>query len=110
MPWESKSKFEVKDKKSIRVKDLKNMVESLSSHDKRAGPKDVQGSEKPSLEQLQSIIAHFQKLFDVNTVSGVFPRMNELYLRVGEVYNAMHTMRELLNLGKYYYQPAKIII
>lgn len=99
MPWEPKSKFEHKDK-HIKVKELKTMVESLTQYDRRAGPKDIQGTEKPSVAQLQSIIAHFQKLFDVHTVSGVFPRMNELYLRVGEVYNAMHTIRELLNLGK----------
>ncbi|KAK3734814.1 hypothetical protein QZH41_009693, partial [Actinostola sp. cb2023] len=98
MPWKPESMFEPKDNKTLRVKDLKAMVESLSQQDRRAGPHDIKGTEKPTVEQLQSIVAHFQKLFDVTTVSGVFPRMNELYLRVGEVYNAMHAMRELLNL------------
>lgn len=93
--------FQPKDNKPLRVKELKALVESLSNEDRRARPSDLRGSEKPSLEQLQSIVAHFQKLFDVTSVSGVFPRMNELYMRVGEVYNAMHTIRELLNLGEF---------
>lgn len=101
LPWKPETMFQPKDNKPLRVKELKALVESLSNEDRRARPSDLRGSEKPSLEQLQSIVAHFQKLFDVTSVSGVFPRMNELYMRVGEVYNAMHTIRELLNLGEF---------
>lgn len=77
---------------------LKSTIDSLCQ-EKRAGPADLRG-DRPSKEQLESVVAHFQKLFDVNSVSGVFPRMNEIYMRLGETYNTMNTMRELLNLGK----------
>ncbi|EDO37412.1 predicted protein [Nematostella vectensis] len=98
MPWKPDNMFRADDRKPLRMRDLRARIESLAYQGTRALPSELRGSDKPSAEQLQSIVAHFQKLFDVTSVSGVFPRMNELYLRVGEVYNAMNTMRELLNL------------
>ena len=90
--------FEPEDCRPATVKRLKEVLDSLSQ-DERTGPAKIRGGAEPSLEQLKSIIAHFQKLFDVNTLSGIFPRMNEIYMRLGETYNAMHTLRELLDLG-----------
>lgn len=54
----------------------------------------------PSLPALYAIISHFQKLFDVNSLNGIYPRMNEVYTKLGELTNAMRNLHELLELGK----------
>ncbi|XP_033105776.1 centrosomal protein of 70 kDa-like [Anneissia japonica] len=46
------------------------------------------------------IVEHLQKLFDVKTIEGVFPRMNEIYMKLGETHNVMHTLKELLGLNE----------
>lgn len=48
---------------------------------------------------LLSIVRHFQHLFDVPTMSGIYPRMNELYLRYNEMRNVQKTLAGLLDLG-----------
>lgn len=45
------------------------------------------------------MVSHFQKLFDVNSLVGVFPRMNEVYTKLGEMTNAMRNLRDVLELG-----------
>lgn len=45
------------------------------------------------------MVSHFQKLFDVTSLSGVYPRMNEVYTRLGEMTNAMRNLRDVLDLG-----------
>ncbi|XP_056390374.1 centrosomal protein of 70 kDa [Hyla sarda] len=47
---------------------------------------------------LQALVSHFQKLFDVPSVSGIYPRMNELYSKLGEMNNAMKNLRCFLGL------------
>ena len=42
---------------------------------------------------------NFQKLFDVPSLTGVYPRMNEVYTRLGELNNAVRNLQELLELG-----------
>lgn len=58
------------------------------------------GKEHPSRTVLENIVQHFQTLFDVPSVSGVFPRMNDIYTKLGEVHNVLNTLRNLLGLGK----------
>lgn len=58
------------------------------------------GKEHPSRSVLESIVKHFQTLFDVPSVSGVYPRMNDIYSKLGEVHNVLNTLRNLLGLGK----------
>lgn len=99
MPWKPEAMFEREDPRPVTVERLKEAIEALSQ-DKRASPAEIRGGEEPSLEQLMSIVAHFQRLFDVSSVPGVFPRMTEIYMRLGETYNATNTMRDLLGLGK----------
>lgn len=53
----------------------------------------------PTRYTLGSMVAHFQKLFDVTSLSGVYPRMNEVYTRLGEMTNTMRNLREVLELG-----------
>lgn len=45
------------------------------------------------------MVSHFQKLFDVNSLKGVYPRMNEVYTKLGEMTNAMKNLHALLELG-----------
>lgn len=45
------------------------------------------------------MVSHFQKLFDVTSLSGVFPRMNEVYTRLGEMTNIMRNLQDILQLG-----------
>lgn len=54
----------------------------------------------PTRYTLGSMVSHFQKLFDVTSLSGVYPRMNEVYTRLGELTNAMRNLRDILDLGK----------
>ena len=49
---------------------------------------------------MKSIIAHFQKLFDVNSIEGIFPRMNEVYMYLGESHNLLNNLRDILSLGE----------
>ncbi|CDQ75504.1 unnamed protein product [Oncorhynchus mykiss] len=44
------------------------------------------------------MVSHFQKLFDITSLSGVYPRMNEVYTRLGEMTNAMRNLRDILAL------------
>lgn len=103
MPWKPEAIFEQEDYRPLTVQRIQEAVEVLCQEN-RASPTEIQATgEEPSLEHLKSIVAHFQKLFDINTVSGVFARMNEVYLRLGEAFNAMNNIREFLALGKNIY-------
>jgi centrosomal protein CEP70 len=46
------------------------------------------------------MVSHFQKLFDITSLSGVYPRMNEVYTRLGEMTTAMRNLRDILALGR----------
>ncbi|XP_040929841.2 centrosomal protein of 70 kDa-like isoform X2 [Betta splendens] len=50
-----------------------------------------------------------QKLFDVLSLSGVYPRMNEVYTRLGEMTTAMRNVRDVLDLGTVQYTAAECI-
>ena len=81
--------------------DLRKALEKISMDDDRTKASDLREDDPASMEQLKSIVAHFQKLFDVKNIAGIFPRMNEVYSKVGETYNVMRTIRETLDLGLY---------
>jgi centrosomal protein CEP70 len=49
------------------------------------------GKEHTSRTVLESIVKHFQTLFDVPSVAGVYPRMNDIYSKLGEVHNILKT-------------------
>ena len=52
-----------------------------------------------SVASAAKMLAHFQHLFDVPHVNGVYPRMNELYVFASEQRAAMGQLRSLLRLG-----------
>lgn len=49
---------------------------------------------------LEDVVSHFQTLFDVHKISGVYPRMNEIYKAIGEAQNVQNTLKNLLGLRK----------
>ncbi|XP_019409842.1 PREDICTED: centrosomal protein of 70 kDa isoform X1 [Crocodylus porosus] len=77
-----------------RVEDLQFIVDAILE--------EIENREKnsqiPSLQTLYAIVSHFQKLFDVSSLYGVYPRMNEVYTKLGEMTNAMRNLHDLLEL------------
>ena len=50
-------------------------------------------------ELFSQIVKHFQQLFEVKTVQGVLPKMNEIYVFVNEMENFIQILRPLLGLS-----------
>lgn len=92
LPWNNKDPQD--NRESIRVEDLQLIVDAILEELEHK----EKNSQTPSLHTLSAIVSHFQKLFDVNSVNGVYPRMNEVYIKLGEMTNAMRNLQELLEL------------
>ncbi|KFQ87105.1 Centrosomal protein of 70 kDa, partial [Phoenicopterus ruber ruber] len=92
VPWHTADPQD--NRESVRVEDLQFIVDAILE--------EIENKEKngqtPSLPTLFTIVSHFQKLFDVNSLNGVYPRMNEVYTKLGEMTNAMRNLHELLEL------------
>jgi len=46
------------------------------------------------------IIRHFQHIFTVKSIEGVFPKMNQIYLELNEMRNFLKTIKSILGLGQ----------
>ncbi|XP_059708614.1 centrosomal protein of 70 kDa isoform X3 [Haemorhous mexicanus] len=92
LPWNTKDPQD--NRESIRVEDLQLIVDAILEELEHK----EKNSQTPSLQTLSAIVSHFQKLFDVNSLNGVYPRMNEVYIKLGEMTNAMRNLQELLEL------------
>lgn len=92
IPWHNLRKQD--ENEGIKVADLLFMVDTMMEEIENK-EKD---SEVPNFQTLQAIVSHFQKLFDVPSLDGVYPRMNEVYTRLGEMHNAVRNLQELLEL------------
>ncbi|XP_014707479.2 centrosomal protein of 70 kDa [Equus asinus] len=92
VPWHNLKKQD--ENEGIRVEDLLFIVDTMLE--------EVENKEKdsnmPDFQTLQAIVSHFQKLFDVPSLNGVYPRMHEVYTRLGEMNNAVRNLQELLEL------------
>uniref|UniRef100_A0A8D0HFV8 Centrosomal protein of 70 kDa n=1 Tax=Sphenodon punctatus TaxID=8508 RepID=A0A8D0HFV8_SPHPU len=92
LPWHAEDPPD--NTECIRIEDLLFIVDTILE--------EVENKEKngqvPSLHTLHAIISHFQKLFDVTSLNGVYPRMNEVYTKLGEMTNAMRNLHDLLEL------------
>ncbi|XP_036807321.1 centrosomal protein of 70 kDa-like [Oncorhynchus mykiss] len=93
VPWQPAGATSLME--SVRVEDLMLLVDSLLE-ETNSGEDTVLRS--PTRNTLQSMVSHFQKLFDITSLSGVYPRMNEVYTRLGEMTNAMRNLRDILAL------------
>ncbi|NXJ10014.1 CEP70 protein, partial [Odontophorus gujanensis] len=83
-------------RESIQVQDLQFLVDTVLEEIENK----EKNSQTPSLPTLFAIVSHFQKLFDVNSLNGIYPRMNEVYTKLGELTNAMRNLHELLELDR----------
>ncbi|KAL9848677.1 centrosomal protein of 70 kDa isoform 2-T2 [Geothlypis trichas] len=92
LPWNTKDPRD--NRESIRVEDLQLIVDEILEELEHK----EKNSQTQSLQTLSAIVSHFQKLFDVNSLNGVYPRMNEVYIKLGEMTNAMRNLQELLEL------------
>ncbi|OWK60412.1 Centrosomal protein [Lonchura striata] len=92
LPWNTKDSQD--NRESIRVEDLQLIVDAVLEELEHK----EKSSQRQSLQTLSAIVSHFQKLFDVNSLNGVYPRMNEVYTKLGEMTNAMRNLHELLEL------------
>lgn len=92
LPWNTSDPQDKRE--SVRVEDLQLIVDAILEESENK----EKNSQTPSLQTLSAIVSHFQKLFDVNSLNGVYPRMNEVYIKLGEMTNAMRNLQELLEL------------
>ncbi|KFP31304.1 Centrosomal protein of 70 kDa, partial [Colius striatus] len=92
VPWHTADLQD--NRESIRVEDLQFMVDAILEEIENK----AKNGQTPSSPSLFAIVSHFQKLFDVNSLNGVYPRMNEVYTKLGEMTNAMRNLHELLQL------------
>lgn len=92
VPWHNLKKQN--ENESVKVEDLLFMVDTMLEEVENK----KENSNMPNFQTLQAIVSHFQKLFDVQSLNGVYPRMNEVYTRLGEMNNAVRNLQELLEL------------
>uniref|UniRef100_A0A8C7LGZ7 Centrosomal protein of 70 kDa n=1 Tax=Oncorhynchus kisutch TaxID=8019 RepID=A0A8C7LGZ7_ONCKI len=93
LPWQPAGTTSLME--SVRVEDLMLLVDSLLEETNSGEDKLLRS---PTRNTLQSMVSHFQKLFDITSLSGVYPRMNEVYSRLGEMTIAMRNLRDILAL------------
>ncbi|KAM8934068.1 centrosomal protein of 70 kDa [Pelodytes ibericus] len=79
---------------SVRVEDLLLLVDTMIEDVGNS----LQDGSRVSPHILQALVSHFQKLFDVPSLSGVYPRLNEVYSRMGEINNMMKNLRCVLGM------------
>ncbi|XP_059503368.1 centrosomal protein of 70 kDa isoform X2 [Stegostoma tigrinum] len=75
-------------------------VEAVDCMQEAACKRLLKGCKSASPQTLEAIVSHFQKLFDVSSLSGIYPRMNEVYCKLGEMNNAMKNLRQVLGLAE----------
>ncbi|XP_041637955.1 centrosomal protein of 70 kDa [Cheilinus undulatus] len=90
---------------TLKVEDMMLQVDTMLENTPTVDEKVLRS---PTRFTLGSMVSHFQKLFDVKSLSGVYPRMNELYTRLGEMTNAMRNLRDVLDLDSRA-PPAQIV-
>lgn len=79
---------------AVKVEDMMLLVDTMLE----STATDEKVLRSPTRYTLGSMVSHFQKLFDVTSLSGVYPRMNEVYARLGEMTNTMTNVRHILDL------------
>ncbi|KAM8903494.1 centrosomal protein of 70 kDa isoform 2-T2 [Spinachia spinachia] len=80
---------------AVKVEDMLMLVDSMLEN---ALAEENKVLRSPTRYTLGSMVSHFQKLFDVSSLCGVYPRMNEVYSRLGEMRNTMRNLRDILHL------------
>ncbi|KAM6893532.1 centrosomal protein of 70 kDa [Xenentodon cancila] len=92
LPWQ---RYDGDAADAVKVEDLLLLVDVMLENSSAEAQQKLRS---PTPYTLGSMVSHFQKLFDVPSLSGVFPRMNEVYTRLGEMTNAMRNLRDVLDM------------
>ncbi|XP_054483345.1 centrosomal protein of 70 kDa isoform X2 [Anoplopoma fimbria] len=104
MPWQpSDSGHNAAE--TVKVEDMLMLVDTMLEN---TSADDEKVLRSPTRHTLGSMVTHFQKLFDVTSLSGVYPRMNEVYSRLGETTNTMRNLRDVLQLDSRV-PPAEVV-
>ncbi|KAK9524321.1 hypothetical protein VZT92_018170 [Zoarces viviparus] len=90
---------------AVTVEDMLLLVDTMLEN---TSADDDKVLSSPTRYTLGSMVSHFQKLFDVTSLSGVYPRMNEVYSRLGETSNTMRNLRDVLHLDSRV-PPAEVV-
>lgn len=62
-----------------------------------------------SREMLEGIVRHFQTLFDVPNVVGVYAHMSAIYRKLAESHTVLTTLKDHLDLGKRWQNILKLL-
>uniref|UniRef100_A0A3B3BX96 Centrosomal protein of 70 kDa n=1 Tax=Oryzias melastigma TaxID=30732 RepID=A0A3B3BX96_ORYME len=87
-----------------RLKDLQDLLVDLAGRSvppqrpRHGSAAAVKRLRSPTPYTLSAMVSHFQTLFDVPSLTGVYPRMNEVYTRLAEMTNAMRSLKDVLDL------------
>ncbi|KAK2819501.1 hypothetical protein Q7C36_021147 [Tachysurus vachellii] len=95
LPWQPEDEA-CPQTRCVKVEDVMLMVDMLL--DETAPTNKVLHT--PSKPTLQAMVSHFQMLFDVVSIRGVYTRMNEVYTRLAEMNNAMRNLRDILDMDE----------
>ncbi|CAG5131830.1 unnamed protein product, partial [Candidula unifasciata] len=78
------------------VSEMAELIERVTHADK--SDRKTTLMEDVSRSTLESIVSHFQTLFEVSKISGIFPRMNEVYRQLGEYKNVYNALKSILGI------------
>ncbi|KAM9328464.1 centrosomal protein of 70 kDa [Pholidichthys leucotaenia] len=95
MPWQQPCDEGQNPTDTVKVEEMMLLVDTILEN---ASTDDEKVLRSPTRYTLGSMVSHFQKLFDVTSLRGVYPRMNEVYTRLGEMNNTMRNLRDVLDL------------
>eukprot|EP01083_Nonionella_stella_P076975 209960_1 len=101
---EAGEKIRTKTVKKLNNSEIVEQIEELvKSEDYLTHAKEVFQHAKDDMKSHPSalpsrVVSHFQHLFGVRALEGVFPKMNELFLFVGEAENFLRALRSALDL------------
>ncbi|KAM3585322.1 uncharacterized protein V6R79_014231 [Siganus canaliculatus] len=90
---------------TVKVEDMMLLVDTMLEN---TSADDEKVLKSPTRYTLGAMVSHFQKLFDVSSLSGVYPRMNEVYTKLGEMTNTMRNLRDVLELDSRV-PPAEVV-
>lgn len=99
--WESEGKHQwaCKDPEKIFeiVRDLVDFQAEVMHHDQSLVLAEDYIRERPEI-LVNRIVGHIQYLFEIKSLDGVLPRLNQVYIFVEEMRNFMSTMRAMLQV------------
>uniref|UniRef100_A0A8C2X4E1 Centrosomal protein of 70 kDa n=1 Tax=Cyclopterus lumpus TaxID=8103 RepID=A0A8C2X4E1_CYCLU len=103
--WAQQCSADSNSSMSVRVEDMLLLVDTMLEN---TSAEDEKVLRSPTRHTLGSMVSHFQKLFDVTSLTGVYPRMNEVYGRLGVMTNSLRNLRDVLQLDSRV-SPAEVV-